>query len=85
MHYVYLIKSTRFDWVYVGSTSDLEKRFREHNAGAVRSTKFRRPYVLLYHESYATAAEARMREKKIKGDRIEKESIVRKTAPSSNG
>ncbi|MDP2665598.1 MAG: GIY-YIG nuclease family protein [bacterium] len=78
MFYVYLIKSTRYDWVYVGSTSNLENRLHEHNAGAVRSTKFRRPYVLIYSETFDKIGDARRREKSIKADRIEKERIVKK-------
>ena len=81
MFYVYLIKSTRYDWVYVGSTSNLENRLHEHNVGAVRSTKFRRPYILIYSETFDNIGDARQREKSIKTDRIEKESIVRKYGP----
>ena len=81
MFHVYLIKSIRYDWVYVGSTSDLENRLLEHNAGAVRSTKFRRPYVLIYRETFDNIGDARRREKSIKTDRIEKENIVRKYGP----
>ena len=84
MHYVYLIKSVQYDWVYVGSTSNFEKRLAQHNAGAVRSTKYRKPYILLYQESFETISDARKREKLIKSDRIEKEKLVRK-ALSSNG
>ena len=81
MFHVYLIKSTRYNWVYVGSTSDLENRLREHNAGAVQSTKFRRPYILIYCETFDNIEDARRREKSIKANRIEKESIVRKYGP----
>ena len=81
MFYLYLIKSTRYDWVYVGSTSDLENRLREHNTGAVRSTKFRRPYILIHSETFDNMRDARRREKNIKTNRIEKESIVRKYGP----
>lgn len=38
MYYVYILKSVRKDWRYVGYTSDLRKRFREHNQGNVSST-----------------------------------------------
>ena len=81
MFYVYLIKSTQYDWVYVGSTSDIENRLREHNAGAVRSTKFRRPYILIYSETFDNIENARRREKSIKANRIEKESIIQKYGP----
>jgi putative endonuclease len=81
MHFVYVIKSTEYNWTYVGSTADIQKRLSQHNSGAVRSTKYRRPYILIYHESFDTALEARTREKAIKSDRIEKEKIVRNYGP----
>ena len=30
-YYVYVIQSLKADWIYVGSTSDLRKRFKSHN------------------------------------------------------
>ena len=85
MFHVYVIKSIKHDWYYVGSTGDLQNRLDQHNAGQVHSTKFRLPYILFYTETYSAASEARQREKKIKKDRILKESIIRNTAPSSIG
>lgn len=39
MYYVYFIKSDTDDWRYVGFTSDLRERFKNHNQGNVASTK----------------------------------------------
>jgi len=44
---VYLLKSFRDGKNYLGSTKDLRKRLKEHNSGKVRSTKHRRPFVLV--------------------------------------
>ncbi|MBI2100338.1 MAG: GIY-YIG nuclease family protein [Candidatus Vogelbacteria bacterium] len=86
MAYVYLIKSLSANWVYVGSTSNLEQRLRQHNGGEVRSTKYRAPYKLIHSEEYGTLREARAREKQIKSVRRIKEQILRdKLALSSNG
>ncbi len=47
---------------YYGSTSDLEKRLREHNSGKARFTKGHRPYVVVYSEALPTKSEALKRE-----------------------
>ncbi|PKD45174.1 GIY-YIG nuclease family protein [Rhodohalobacter barkolensis] len=39
MYYVYIIKSEAKDWRYVGFTTDLRERFKNHNQGKVASTK----------------------------------------------
>lgn len=51
---------------YVGLTSNVEKRLLCHNNGYVRSTKNRRPFVLIYTETFNTRAEARDKEKYFK-------------------
>ncbi len=78
MNHVYFIKSEiKNDWIYVGSTSNLEKRLEQHNKGEVKSTKGHRPFTLIYTETFLTIDEARAREKEIKMKRIEKERIIR--------
>jgi putative endonuclease len=67
MFYVYILECADATY-YTGSTTDLEKRVRQHNfskAGA-RYTKARRPVKLEYFEQYDTYAEARKREAAIK-------------------
>lgn len=88
MHHVYMIKSVREDWFYVGSTSSLAKRLSAHDAGAVRSTKARRPFICVYTEAFTEVREARKREREIKLNRCKKEDILkdlRNKASSSNG
>jgi len=63
---IYAIKSSFDDRIYVGFTSDLEKRIKEHNQGRTRSTKGFRPWVLIYRETVETRIEARAREKYLK-------------------
>ena len=63
---IYAIKSSFDDRIYVGFTSDLEKRIKEHNQGRTRSTKEFRPWVLIYRETVETRIEARAREKYLK-------------------
>ncbi len=65
-YYVYVIRSEGHKSNYVGSTQDVEKRLLEHNAGKCRYTSGRRPWVLVYQESYLTRGEAMKREKYLK-------------------
>lgn len=62
MWYVYVIKSTKSDYWYTGSTNDLWKRFKQHNEGKSTSTKPRGPYKLIYHEASLSEQDARSRE-----------------------
>jgi len=66
MWYVYILKSLKDHKRYIGSTNDLERRFNQHQVGLVRSTKYRRPFVKIFHEEFDTETEARMREKYFK-------------------
>lgn len=59
---VYIIKSLKDLKLYVGVTSNLEKRIQDHNCGRVKSTKSRRPFILVHSEEYSTLSEARKRE-----------------------
>jgi putative endonuclease len=66
MYTVYIIRSKATDWVYIGMTTNLEQRLEQHNRGYNPSTKFHRPYLLLYTETFKTTIEARAREKYLK-------------------
>ncbi len=66
MYYVYVMKSMQDGKFYTGFTGDLRKRFREHNAGKVSSTKNRGPLVLIYYEACLNAQDATAREKYLK-------------------
>ena len=66
MYYVYAIKSSVKNYIYVGMTTDIDRRFREHNAGENRSTKAYRPFTLIHKEQFEPRVEARKREKYLK-------------------
>lgn len=54
--------------LYVGYTTDLERRVEEHNSAkqGARYTKTRRPVSLVYSETFDTKSEALKREYEIK-------------------
>lgn len=66
MFYLYILKSKIDGELYIGSTIDLKRRFKEHNAGDVQSTKSRKPFVILYYEAYSAEVDARKRERQLK-------------------
>jgi putative endonuclease len=62
MYYVYAIRSETRNYLYVGLTSDLDRRFNEHQAGHNRTTKPYCPFCLIHVETFSTRREARVRE-----------------------
>ena len=81
MYYVYLLKSQKEKFVYIGFSSDLRKKFLEHNSGKVRSTKFYRPLDLLYYEAYNSKTTARKRELELKNNSQQKEILIKRLGP----
>ncbi len=65
-YYTYALVSLNDGNLYIGITSDPERRLIEHNKGQVRSTKSRRPFKLFYIEKLSSRIEARNREKFLK-------------------
>ena len=66
MYFVYVLFSTKLNKRYIGSTSNIDKRLRQHNAGKSRFKKGGIPWELIYKESFLTLSEARKRELFIK-------------------
>jgi len=65
-HYTYVLLSTKDKKFYVGFTKNLKKRFEDHCAGRVSSTKERRPLELVYYEASAHKSDAQKREQYLK-------------------
>ncbi len=65
-HYVYVLKSLKSNNWYTGCTSDLRKRFAEHNEGKSPYTKGRGPYELIYYEASLNKKDAFARERYLK-------------------
>ncbi|MBM3230864.1 GIY-YIG nuclease family protein [Candidatus Peregrinibacteria bacterium] len=67
MYYFYVLQSSKnADYFYKGSTVNLRRRFAQHNAGDVFSSRPYAPYTLVYYEAYATEKAARDREHSVK-------------------
>jgi putative endonuclease len=84
MQVIYVLKSLIDQKLYIGCTSNLDKRINYHNQGKVKSTKNRRPLVLIYKEDYANIYEAFNAERYYKTAKG-KRDLKNKMALSSNG
>ncbi len=65
-YYVYVLKSLTKDFIYVGFTTDLRKRFTEHNNRQELSTKHYTPFELIHYEAYKNIKDAKRREEYFK-------------------
>lgn len=61
-YYVYVLQSLKNGSFYIGYTSDLKKRLREHNEGKSLATKPFRQYKLIYYEAFLNRKDAKSRE-----------------------
>ena len=59
MYYVYIIKRYSDDEIYIGYTSNLKRRVKEHNSG-------KHIWTLVYYEAYKARKDAVLREKRLK-------------------
>jgi len=67
--YVYIIQSIHLNFIYIGYTDNLKRRFEEHNSGLVISTKHYLPLELIHYEAYKNQKDAKRREKYLKCNR----------------
>ncbi len=80
MFYTYVLQSQKSGNFYTGYSSDLRKRFKEHNENKIGYTKRRGPYNLIYYEACINEFDARSRElylKTGKGKRYLKSRLKR--------
>ena len=59
MWYVYFLKNITKDYLYIGSTNNLERRCTEHNNGLVQSTKAYKPLKIEAYIAVQTEKKAR--------------------------
>ncbi len=72
LFYVYVIQNQRGE-IYIGHTSDLERRLAQHNdpdyRGTLHTKRHPGPWRLVRQESFATRREAMERERQLKSSR----------------
>lgn len=64
--YNYIIQSLKDKNWYTGYTNNLRERIAKHNAGKIFSTKYRKPFRLIYYEACLNKEDAQAREKYLK-------------------
>src|SRR6476620_5369072 len=66
MFYVYVLRSESDSGFYIGFSTNLRARLRQHQDGESFATKSRGPWKLIYYEAYTEREDAEGREKFLK-------------------
>ncbi len=69
MHYFYILRSLKNNKLYLGSTSNLRRRIKEHNDGKSVATKPNIPYELMFYSVFKNKQDAIASEKYFKTTR----------------
>ncbi len=65
-YYVYILQGKKKNFIYVGLTTNLRRRFAEHNNREELSTKHYAPFNLIFYEAYRNKKDAQRRERYLK-------------------
>ena len=78
LSYTYILECSNGQY-YVGSTTNLERRLQEHQAGlGANFTRKHLPVKLVYYEEYQSVEQAFRRERQLHGwSRAKKEALIR--------
>ena len=83
MYIVYVLEHSVNQQLYVGFTTDLKRRIREHNArGKKFTTRKSGQWILIYAEAYRNESDAREREIKLKIHGSAMNSLLKRLAKS---
>ncbi|MBI3985968.1 MAG: GIY-YIG nuclease family protein [Lentisphaerae bacterium] len=63
---VYVLRSHHDGGLYIGFTTDMDRRLDEHNSGKSPSTAPRRPFELVFCEFFLVKGDAQRREEYLK-------------------
>ena len=76
--YTYILQCANGQY-YVGSTTDLDRRMQEHQAGSgAKFTRAHLPVKLVYKEEYSSIEQAFARERQLHGwSRAKKEALIK--------
>jgi putative endonuclease len=72
MYYVYVLRNTS-GRLYIGFTSDLNRRVKQHQEGEGGWTSKRGPWELVHYETFVDRVEAMRRERNLKRGKINQE------------
>jgi len=57
-YFVYILRSLSDDSLYVGVTTDLDNRLKEHNQGESKFSSAKRPFELIWYCSFKDKSKA---------------------------
>ena len=77
-HFVYFLQSELDGTIYIGFTSDLELRLKQHNKGHSQYTSSKMPWRLIHSEMFPDKSSAIKREKQLKKSSWHKKQILDK-------
>ncbi len=66
MYYVYILKSLKYDKIYIGRTKNLKRRIQEHKSGKVWTTKRMSDVKLVFYEAFLSKQDSIRRERYLK-------------------
>ena len=66
MFYVYVLQSQSDEGLYIGFSTDLRRRLKDHKEGKSFATSYRGPWCLIYYEAYLEEEDALGRERYLK-------------------
>jgi len=72
LYFVYVLQNSE-GRLYIGLTTDLERRVQEHQENKGGWTSGRGPWKLIYYESFSDRSEAMRRERNLKRGRANQE------------
>jgi putative endonuclease len=82
MYYIYILFSLKTNKYYIGSTDDLARRLKHHNAGSTPSTKGGAPdWVIRYTETVTDSPTAFKRELEIKRQELHRKVDPKRKYP----
>lgn len=75
-YYVYILQNKFKNFIYIGYSENLKKRFNSHNRAENKSTKAYLPLDLIHYEAYRNISDAKRREEYLKTNRGRKTLIT---------
>ena len=63
---IYCITNITNNKKYIGKSSNIKRRIRQHKSGSTRTTRILQTFTLVYKEKFSKIEDARHREKKLK-------------------